>query len=295
FRPTTRMPHFFGQSNTREKVNNHDYPVETKNEIRRSPVDETIVSSIVKYVWSLSEDKADAAPPALKGDAIKGEIIVKSVGCIACHKLDETPLSVFQDAKDKPAKRSRFLEEFAPTLRGVGSKMNKTWLFAWVRNPKSHFKDSNMPNVRLSEQEATDVVEYLMTLKKPDWEKLPAPETNPAIVDDLIRELLSKSMSNFDVEQLVSGKTVSKYYKELATPDGKIRWLGRRMVKNYGCYSCHQLKTDTDPEMGVIMDWQAEEGIGVELTGSQPWGSKHHDKLDFGFTENDGVNHLGVS
>src|SRR5207249_4841023 len=91
---------------------------------------------------------------------------------------------------------------------------------------------------------------------------------------------------------------------ELATPDGKVKWLGRKMVKNFGCYSCHQLKTDVeiDPskkegEDGyrtVLFDWQAEEGIGVELTGSQPWGSKHADKLDFGFTEDDGVNHHGV-
>src|SRR5262245_44933084 len=62
------------------------------------------------------------------------------------------------------------------------------------------------------------------------------------------------------------------------------------MVKNFVCYSCHQLKDD--PDTG--MKWQDEEGIGVELTGSQPWGSKHHDKLDFGFTADDGVNHHGV-
>jgi cytochrome c551/c552 len=76
----------------------------------------------------------------------------------------------------------------------------------------------------------------------------------------------------------------------MASADGKMKWLGRKMVKNFGCYSCHQLKDD--PDTG--MRWQDEEGIGVELTGSQPWGSKHHDKLDFGFTADDAVNHHGV-
>src|SRR4030095_7252363 len=66
------------------------------------------------------------------------------------------------------------------------------------------------------------------------------------------------------------------------------------MVKNFGCYSCHLLKTEKDGQE-VVFDWQAEEGIGVELSGSQPWGSKHHDKLDYGFTEDDGVNHHGVA
>ncbi|HLY75031.1 MAG TPA: multiheme c-type cytochrome, partial [Planctomycetota bacterium] len=306
FRPTTRMPHFFGQSNTRHTVNGNDYKPEVKNGVLRSPVDDTIVNAIVKYVWSLSESKADPAPPGLKGDGIRGEILVKSLGCVGCHKLQETPLSVFQDdlVNDKPAKRSRFLEEFAPTLNAVGSKMNKTWLFQWVRDPKKHFAESNMPNLRLSEQDAVDVVEYLMTLKKPDWEKIPAPESNPAIVDDLIRELLSKAMSTYDVEITVKGESPSKMYAELKTKEGRVKWLGRKMVKNYGCYSCHQLRKDVeiDPTKkegdkdreNVLFDWQSEEGIGVELSGSQPWGSKHADKLDFGFTEDDGVNHHGV-
>ena len=290
FRPTTRMPHFFGQSNTRHVVNGNPYPPENKNGVRRSPVDDTIVNAIVKYVWSLSAKEADPAPPALKGDPIRGEILVKSLGCVGCHKLQETPLSVFQDDEEKKkfSKRSRFLEEFAPTLSAVGSKMNKTWLYHWVRNPRAHFGESMMPNLRLSEQDGLDVVEYLMTLKKPEWERLAAPESTPAIVDDLIREQLSKAMSTYDVEETLKGKNPSKLYEELKSPDGKVRWLGRKMVKNFGCYSCHQLKKDGD------MDWQAEEGIGVELSGSQPWGSKHPDKLDFGFTEDDGVNHHGV-
>ncbi|HZE96561.1 MAG TPA: multiheme c-type cytochrome [Planctomycetota bacterium] len=288
FRPTTRMPHFFGQSNTRRVVNGNEYKPETKNGVLRSPVDDTIVNAIVKYVWSLSDTQADPAAPGLKADAIRGEILVKSLGCVGCHKLQETPLAEFQDQKGKPAARSRFLEEFAPTLSAVGSKMNKTWLYRWVRNPRQHFSESMMPNLRLSEQDGVDVVEYLMTLKNPDWEKIPAPESNPAIVDDLIREQLSKAMSTYDVEIAVKGDNPSKLYADLKSREGRVKWLGRKMVKNYGCYSCHQLKTDAD------MDWQAEEGIGVELSGSQPWGSKHHDKLDFGFTEDDGVNHHGV-
>lgn len=295
FRPTTRMPHFFGLSNTRDRVNGNEYKVEEKDGVRRSPVDDTIVNAIVKYVWTLSDKTADApAPSGLKGDVIRGELLVKSLGCTSCHKIEETPLAVFQDQKGKPATRSRFLEEFAPTLSAVGSKMNKTWLYNWVRDPKKHFEQSSMGNLRLSEQEGVDVVEYLMTLKKPDWEKLGAPQSNPAIVDDLIREQLSKAMSVADVEIAVAGKSPIKAYKELSTPEGKVKWLGRKMVKNYGCYSCHELKSDNaDPDIPGF-EWQKEEGIGVELSGSQPWGSKHADKLDFGFTEDDGVNHHGV-
>ncbi len=289
FRPTTKMPHFFQLSNARHEVNKVSYPPADVNGVRRSPVDDTIVAAISKYIFQLSDTKADPAPPAnLKGDVKRGELLVKQVGCTACHKVDETPLEVYT-AKD--SKRSRFLEDFAPALAGVGSKMNRPWLYHWVRDPKKHFKDSAMPNLRLSEQEAADVVEYLMTLRKPDWEKHPAPQADPRVVDDLLREILKKGLSDADAELAVKGQSARRGLDELKSAEGKIQYLGRFMVKNYGCYSCHQLRDDEK----TGMKWTREEGIGVALTGSQPFGSKHHDRLDFGFTAFDGFNHKGVS
>ena len=70
--------------------------------------------------------------------------------------------------------RRLFLEEFAPTLNGVGSKIkDKTWLYHWVRNPKAHFKYSNMPNLRLSEQDGVvSTCDYRLDLP-PDLEVKP--------------------------------------------------------------------------------------------------------------------------
>jgi cytochrome c2 len=294
FRPTTRMPHFFKQSNLRTEVNGHAYPVTEAGGVKRSPVDDTIVASITKYVFGLSETRADPEPPGgAKGDAKRGELLVRQAGCTACHKVEETPLEVFLDTEKAKSVRSRFLEEFAPALAGVGSKMNRTWLWHWLRDPKKHFPDSQMGNLRLTEQEASDVVEFLMTLKKPDWERLPAPEADPKVVDDLLSEILRKKMSAADAREAVEGKSGRKDLKELSSAEGKVAFLGRFMVKNFGCYSCHAMKADEDPDRGR-MSWIDEEGIGVELTGSQPFGSKHHDRLDFGFTAYDGVNHHGV-
>ncbi len=284
FRPTTRMPHFFGQSNTRHEANKNPYPPK-KDEagVLRSPVDETVARSIVKYVWSLSRTEEDPAPPAaLKGDARRGELTVSQVGCLACHKVQDVPSSEYS----KWEGRSRYLEEFGPSLAAVGSKIrSRTWLYHWVRNPKAHFKDSAMASLRLSEQEALDVVEYLMTLKNPAWEAVKPPgAVNEQCLEDLIYEQLRLKMPEVDARAQLAGGN-----PELKGADNRLVWLGKRMVANYGCYSCHELRRDGD------LDWQNSEGIGVELTGSQPFGSKHHDRLDFGFAADDEVNHHGVT
>jgi mono/diheme cytochrome c family protein/cbb3-type cytochrome oxidase cytochrome c subunit len=239
----------------------------------------------VKYLWTLSDATPDPEPPSnLKGDAHRGGLIVAQVGCMACHKTVDVPESDFS----KWAGRSRYLDEFGPSLAAVGSKLkSKGWLYAWVRNPKAHFPDSSMPSLRLSEQEAMDVVEYLMSLKNPAFEKDAGPEKiDPKVVEDLIYELLRKRMPDVDALRELQGKGDIAGLDQL---DVRLRWLGQKMVKNYGCYSCHELKKDGE------LDWQNEEGIGVELTGAQPWGIKHWDRLDFGNTANDHVTHKGTT
>jgi mono/diheme cytochrome c family protein len=242
FRPTTRMPHFFGQSNTRTKVNGNPYPVDTVDGERRSPVDDAISYAIVKYLWDLSDkSETDPAPPAnLKGDAARGASIVAQVGCMACHAVKDTPEAEFSRWKDK----SRYLQDFAPSLGAVGSKItNRTWLYHLVRDPKKHFPDSAMPRLRLSEQEAMDVVEYLMGLKNADFDAKKAPPApDEKLVNDLLLELLKAKMPAVDAERAVKGE--HPQYPELKDKDGRIRFLGFRMVKNYGCYSCHELKRD---------------------------------------------------
>ncbi len=285
FRPTTRMPHFFGQSNARTKVNGHDYPIETdKNGKRRSPVDDAIATAIVKYIWSLSDTKPDPEPPAsVKGDAARGALLVAQVGCLACHKTEDTAKDVYSQWTN----RSRYLDEFAPALAAMGSKVkSRGWLYGWVRNPKAHFPDSSMPSLRLSEQEAVDVVEYLMALKNPEFDKGVVPAADAKVVEDLVFEQLRKKMPDVDALRELAGKGD---IAGLDQGDVRLRWLGQKMVKNFGCYSCHELKKDGE------LDWTNEEGIGVELTGAQPWGVKHWDRLDFGFAANDNVAHQGVT
>ncbi len=79
FRPSTTMPHFFLQENSRN---------ETANSFDPEPVTrtETEVAAISHYLFTLSEKWEPLAKPAnAKGDVERGRQLFRSVGCTACH------------------------------------------------------------------------------------------------------------------------------------------------------------------------------------------------------------------
>jgi cytochrome c2 len=242
----------------------------------------------------------------------RGELVFEQVGCRACHSTQPDdaypgPRDV-RNADDKyraAEGTSHYMSEFGPNLSGMGSKTDKKWLYAWLRDPKHYFPQTRMGSFRLTEQEAADVVEFLMSLRKPAFEQAPglsAPDDG--LVDALIYEQLKAKMP--DVDALAEMKPWGRDYK--------VWWLGRKMVQNYSCYSCHELTDETQAdEKGVkkfkeivrkdgpterrviANNWLDMDGIGVELTGAQPWGQKGVDKLAFNFAEFEPPNYNGVS
>lgn len=79
FRPSTTMPHFFMQENSR---------TETANAFDPDPVTRTEaeVAAITHYLFTLSEKWEPLVKPAEAiGDAERGRQLFRSVGCTACH------------------------------------------------------------------------------------------------------------------------------------------------------------------------------------------------------------------
>lgn len=303
FRLTTRMPHFFGQSNARTlTIDGRKFGPEK--------VEPVIVASIVKYLMEVSESRNLPAPPApaRAADPNEGLKVFEQVGCRACHTA--TPDEQYAKRKDlrnaddwrrAPEGESWYLKEFGPNLGGIGSKFadhpdrGKAWLWHWVKNPKHYFEDTRMPDLRLSDQEAHDLVAWMMTLRKDAaWEEsagMPALGADEhKIADRLVFEQLRSKMPDRDAQDAVTAMG--------GRPDAKLLWLGRRMVQTYGCYSCHQMRPEKEKDDPLLtklplaeraIDWTNIEGIGVELTGSQPEGNKAVDKFAFGYTEFDGI------
>lgn len=91
---------------------------------------------------------------------------------------------------------------FGPDLSRLASKANAEWLYRWLKDPKRYRPKTNMPNLRLSDQEARDIATYLMTLGRR--------ETQAGLNAELAKEERVKA--------------------------------GEALIRKRGCFGCHEIK-----------------------------------------------------
>ncbi len=149
----------------------------------------------------------EAMPSSRKGNISKGKEALATLGCAGCHDLPD-------NAAMTPKRVNRGSHfSYGSRLDELGSKTNKAWLYSWLRNPRQYAPHTNMPNMRLSQQEALDIVAYLSSLK-----------TN------VVLPTISESDLN-NIEHYIEGNT---------------------LVKKYGCYGCHEIESyQNEPGIGA--------------------------------------------
>lgn len=81
----------------------------------------------------------------------KGRDIIGKAGCAGCHKI-----RLFEDQ-----------EKIAPSLDGLGSKVNRAWLLRWLVDPREYddaegLTRSRMPRFNLSKEQILDLEAFLM-------------------------------------------------------------------------------------------------------------------------------------
>jgi mono/diheme cytochrome c family protein len=151
------------------------------------------IDTLVAYLWSLppSSDQGlkpdEALPP---GDADNGGKLFRESRCISCHTVDGRG------------------NGSAPELGGIGSKVNRRWLLAYLDDPHAFQPNTAMPNYRFSSDELLDITQYLMDeLFDPS---APEPEESPR---------LSRVMLE----------------------------AGERIFRRYGCGGCHSIGEEKQP------------------------------------------------
>ncbi|MBI5368527.1 MAG: c-type cytochrome [Planctomycetes bacterium] len=240
-RPTTRMPKVFNLSNTDGQ--------DDKNDPQRNAV---AADCITDYLFSLSDPMPVLRVPPGPGDPEKGRAAFDRVGCKACHLLGDK-----HDTGDE-------YNNFGPNLTGIGSKTTHKWIFNWLKDPKAYFAGTAMPNLRLSDAEATDIAAWLMASTDPDApNQAKLPEQNP-LLDELAITYLWARLGPSDAERELAGYDTQK----------KRLFVGERMINRQGCFGCHQIKG-----MEKITP------IGVTFTGGGAIGSKDIDRIDFAFVD----------
>ncbi|MCC7429455.1 c-type cytochrome [bacterium] len=163
--------------------------------------------SITAFLMDL--DKTSDYKPVtgfVSGSASNGKKLVEEIGCQACHTVgDKFPVS----------NRLKEGNGFGPDLNKVGTKVNATWLYDWLKNPKNYHVESRMPSLRLSDSELQDVTTYLLTLKDTNYK----PTVTLSSLEDA----------------------------------AKIE-AGRKNILKYGCYGCHNINgTENEGNISVSL------------------------------------------
>ena len=237
FKSEARMPQFWFNSN-------NNAPQDAARNYAE-------INAVVEFLYSKSRPNPLPAGRT-NGDAERGQALVESVGCMGCHAVG--PIA---EDEDQPQHR----RGFGYNLESQGSKVTTEWLYNWVRDPQSVWHDTNMPSLRLSNQEAADVAVYLSSLTNPDFAAQPWTETDETALDEITLEFLRAGSTGIEArEQLTSMSLEDKHL-----------FSGERLIGQYGCFGCH-----------TIEGFETTQPIGTELTTA---GSKQVTRLDFGFLD----------
>src|SRR3989449_10471100 len=182
FRPSTRMPRFFG-------LRNNQGPGDVERE-------DAEVVGIVAYLTEKAEKRSYPSLPG-RGEPERGRKLVKSIGCMGCHAIerDEVQAEVLQ-ARNSGQKADPIAWErrFGPDLSRIGSKARPEWIYQWILNPRQYNPETRMPSLRLTSQEALDITAYLMTLTDdtPDDRRAGAGRPQPAARNTTLLAYLSQ-------------------------------------------------------------------------------------------------------
>ena len=123
------------------------------------------LQGVTAYILDASEKEFKLNRTFDPGDEEKGKKLFETVGCQACHTLNGKG------------------ENHAPDLSNIAQKVNADWLVTWIGGPHTYNPKSKMPDLRLNEEDATDIATYLIQFgKKEVIPGLEAKLRDPALI-----------------------------------------------------------------------------------------------------------------
>ena len=279
FRPSTKMPRFFG-------LWSHLEGKQLEESQRYEPLE---IRSMVHYLTAASAPFSYVEPFAgitAQADAARGRKVVQLRGCLACHQHDDFPEAT---------------STHGPNLSRIGAKaashpQGKQWLYSWLRDPSAYHPKTIMPNVLLEpvpladgtvSDPAADATEYLMASGS-DWKpaaewkvetlagEVSFPMASAAgmsaderkALDELALMYLKERFTVVRAEEvLAKGVDASaaiqgdeKMLTGLAGPDRDrqlLTYVGKKTINKLACYSCHDIPgfEDGKPAGAALADW----------------------------------------
>jgi cytochrome c551/c552 len=279
FRPSTKMPRFFG-------LWSHLEGKQLEESQRYEPLE---IRSMIQYLTESSAPFEYVKPfegITVAADAARGRKVVQLRGCLACHQHDDFPEAT---------------STHGPNLSRIGAKaashpQGKQWLYSWLREPSRYHPKTIMPNVLLEpvtladgtvSDPAADATEYLMGSGrdwKPaaDWQvetlagEVSFPMGSAAgmsaeerkALDELALMYLKERFTIVRAEEVLA-KGVDpaanvqgdeRMLTGLSGPDRDrqlLTYVGKKTINKLACYSCHDIPgfEDGKPAGAALADW----------------------------------------
>lgn len=304
FRPSTRMPKFFGLWDHLVPVQEVDAEGNPVFELGPDgkPTDVPVMQespglemaklyepveiyAISHYLLSASQPFEYLEKPAgitEEPSEERGKILFEQRGCLACHQHHDFP----------NAKATQ-----GPDLSRMAGKLNTPdgprWLYSWVRDPNRYHTRTVMPNLFLDpitsevdgktqvSDPAADITSFLLASSEP-WEvqiEVPTPKSLAAPLDELAYLYLSGTFTAAQAERYlengipenladsIKGDEIVLVGEGQMTNEKKLAYVGRRSLGKYGCFGCHD-----------IPGFEDAKPIG---TGLADWGRKDPSRLAF--------------
>lgn len=305
FRPTTRMPRFFGLWDHLKDGSGH---MGDEKAPKLEPIEIRGLLAYFDSYKAMQNFESEARPSGIsqwtaEEQINRGKVQFQTRGCLACHNHGDFP----------DVQKYRNPEEIVqgPDLTGVGSKFAKDrnpngpeWLYSWIKNPTRYHARTVMPNLFLLPEKdpgadanseaddkwfdpADDIVAYLLASKS-EWQPMEAAVAaqKPLAEDDadlkfLILEYLNEAFYKDSADDYylhgipphLEGE-LKGAEKDLIVQNGgqltnaqRLKYIGRKTISKYGCFGCHD-----------IPGFEDAKPIG---TGLADWGRKDSAKLAF--------------
>ncbi len=179
---------------------------------------ESEIRAVVTTLW---QGPVRPATEPAAGDRERGEMLFGALGCGACHRLD---MGLGREIFWSRPERLR-----GPSLARLGGKVNPSWLYAWLRDPRGHDPEARMPDFRLSESEAADLTSFLLAGEP--WHSPDLPPLDSPMLDALVLANLEEEHTL--VESRARLAAMNSLDKEI--------YLGRRVLAREACVACHRI------------------------------------------------------
>jgi cytochrome c2 len=266
FRPSTKMPRFFG-------LWEHLEGKGLEESMRYEPLE---IRSMISYMQRSSQPFEYVTPYTgitASPDIERGKKVVQVRGCLACHQHADFPEAT---------------STHGPNLSRIGAKVasnprGAAWLYSWLREPARYHPRTLMPNVLLEpvtlpdgkvSDPASDATAYLLRSTE-NWQATEVPAANSLTSEE--RTALDELALMYLKERFPTARAEEVLAKGLGADQSKIQgdeqlllgmsstdrdatllhYVGKKTIAKLACASCHDIPgfEDSKAAGAALADW----------------------------------------